>query len=57
MTGLRHEGGDRWSMEQAVTGWSDRKPGMKLVIARRVIVAPGDPTDRLREALRQRRRK
>jgi hypothetical protein len=45
--GLKHEGGDRWTIDLVVSGSLDASSST-LEIERRVIVAPGDPTDRLR---------
>jgi hypothetical protein len=50
---LRHESGERWTIRQSVTAFSGRGSGMRLVVVRRVIVAPGDPTEKLREALKK----
>jgi hypothetical protein len=49
---LRHESGDRWTIQQSVTTFSGRRTGMRLVVVRRVIIAPGDPTEKLRDVLK-----
>ena len=44
VTGLKHVGGDRWTLDHVTV----MIPPMSIVVVPRVIVAPGDPTAKLR---------
>jgi hypothetical protein len=49
--GLTHQSGSRWVIETALDV-SDSASPPRVFFVKRTVIAPGDPTDKLRELLR-----